>query len=136
MFHSFKLPKNLTKNQILEDIKSWIKYVPDDKKKYYYNLCQIINGNFNFSLKDEIRKLMAKKESINYKEGERAKNLQSHIPYVSYNTREIARKAEYNYLYNKNYKPEVKLYQKADQELLNKLSQDVHYKGNELEEYL
>ena len=88
----------------------------------------IINGNYKFSLKNEIKKLKEKKKEVQYKEGERARNLQNHVPYISNNTRELAKKAELNYLNNNNYQTEVKLYEKPNQKMLNQLSQDVHNK--------
>ncbi len=127
-YKEYKFPKNLTKSQILQDINSWDRYVPDESKKYYKYLSDIINGNYKFSLKNEIKKLKEKKKEVQYKEGERARNLQNHVPYISNNTRELAKKAELNYLNNNNYQTEVKLYEKPNQKMLNQLSQDVHNK--------
>lgn len=123
----YKFPRNLSKKQIQDDITKWEKNVSKENVKYYQALSDIINGKYNFSLKDEIKKLKAKKKNIPYKEGEKAKNLQKHVPIISYNTRQTAKKAEENYLKDKNYRPEVNLYQKPNQKILNKLSQDTHH---------
>lgn len=128
-YGQYQFPNNLPKIQIINDIKNWASNVsPDNGKKYYDILLQIFNNNFRFSLKNDINKLKEKKNNVFYKEGERAQNLQNHIPYISNNTRELARNAEKNYLYDYNYKNEVKLYQKPDQKLLNQLSKDIHFK--------
>ena len=128
-YGEYHFPNNLPKIQIVNDIKNWSLYLStDNEKKYYDILLQIFNNNFKFSLKNEINKLKEKKNNVFYKEGERAQNLQNHIPYVSHSTRELARNAEKNYLYDYNYKNEVKLYQKPDQKLLNQLSKDIHFK--------
>lgn len=123
----YKFPANLSKKQILEDIDKWKKKANEESIIYFKALIDIINGNYKKSLKDEIKKLKDKKKKIPYKEGEKAKNLQKHVPIVSYNTRQLAKNAEENYLKNKNYQPEVKLNQKPNQKMLNKLSQDVHH---------
>ena len=39
----------------------------------------VINGKYNFSLKDEIKKSKAKKKYTHSKEEEKAKNLMSHV---------------------------------------------------------
>lgn len=129
VYKEFRFPYNLTKSEILQDINNWSKYVSEENRIYYKNLYDIVNGNYKFSLKDEIRKLKEKKMENDYRDGERAINLQNHVPYISYNTQELARQAEKNYLYDNNYQPQAKLYQKPDQKMLNQLSQDVHYKN-------
>lgn len=135
-YGEYHFPNNLSKSQIMNDIRNWAIYVPaENGKKYYDILLQIFNNNFKFSLKNEINILKERKRNTFYKEGERAQNLQNHVPYVSYSTRELARNAENNYLYNTNYKNEVKLYQKPDQKLLNQLSKDIHFKEENYSQY-
>ena len=131
----YKFPRNLSKKQIQDDIIKWGKNVPKENVKYYQALSNIIDGKYNFSLKDEIKKLKAKKKNIPYKEGEKAKNLQNHVPVISYNTRQTAKRAEDNYLKDKNYRPEVNLYQKPNQKMLNKLSQDTHHHNGDEDDY-
>lgn len=130
----YKFPRNLSKKQILEDISKWAQTAPEQSIIYYKALADVINGNYKFSLKDEIKKLKAKKKQTSYKEGEKAKNLQKHVPVISHNTRQLAKNAEENYLKNKNYQPEVKLNQKPDQKMLNKLSQDAHHNDDDDDE--
>jgi hypothetical protein len=130
-YKEYKFPRNLSKGQILKDIENWAKVAHEESIIYYNALANIINGNYNFSLKDEIKKLKAKKKQTPYKEGEKAKNLQNHVPVISYNTRQLAKNTEENYLKNKNYTPKVKLNQKSNQEMLNKLSKDTHNKNDD-----
>jgi len=135
-YGEYHFPNNLPRNQIMNDIKSWAFNVPaENGKKYYDILLQIFYNNFKFSLKNDINILKERKKNTFYKEGERAQNLQNHVPYVSYSTRELARNAENNYLYNTTYKNEVKLYQKPDQKLLNQLSKDIHFKEENYSQY-
>ena len=92
---------------ILEEIKNWAMNVPQENRKYYICLYNLINGNYNFSLKNEIKLLKRKKKTV-YK-GEREINLMNHVPFISNYTNNIAKKAEENYLQNENYSPEVDL---------------------------
>lgn len=89
----YKFPKNLSKNSIINDISLQASKAPSQSIIYYEALASIINGNYTFSLKDEIKKLKSKKKPTYYKEGEKAKNLQNHVPTISYNTRQIAKNA-------------------------------------------
>ena len=130
----YKFPRNLSKVEILQDINRWKNEVEKENMKYYEVLGNLINGNYKFSLKDEIKKLKKKKKNVCYKEGDKAKNLQKHVPVVSHYTRQVAKTAEENYIKDKNYQPEVKLYQKPDQRTLNKLSKTVHEKDHEEDE--
>jgi len=130
----YKFPRNLSKNEILQDINSWKNEVEKENIKYYDILGNLINGNYKFSLKDEIKKLKKKKKNVYYKEGDKAKNLQKHVPVISHHTRQMAKNAEENYIKDKNYQPEAKLYQKPDQRTLNKLSKTVHEKDHEEDE--
>lgn len=123
----YRFPKNLPKNRILEDIKKWIENVQPESQPYFFALMDVINGNCNFSLKDEIKKLKAKKKHINSKEGEKAKNLMSHVPYISYNTKMLAKRAEDNYIQDPKYRTEVDLSNKRNQQFYNDLSKDTHY---------
>lgn len=129
----YKFPKNLSKSQILSEIKTWTQCVDPEVVKYYFCLIDIINGKYNFSLKEEIKALKAKKKKIDYKEGEKAKNLMMHVPTVSHNTRNLAKQAEENYLRDKNYRPEVKLGKKPNQKDLNQLSKDAHYHDEDMD---
>lgn len=58
----YKFPKNLSKSRILSEIKLWGECVGDEAKRFYNNLADIINGNYDFSLKDDIKALKAKKK--------------------------------------------------------------------------
>jgi hypothetical protein len=127
---NYKFPKNLPKHVILEEIKNWAMNVPQENRKYYTCLYNLINGNYNFSLKNEIKLLKQKKKTV-YKEGERANNLMNHVPYISHHTNNVAKKAEENYLQNKNYSPEVDLTNKPNQQMLNQLSKNTHVHDNE-----
>ena len=123
----YMFPKNLSKSQILEDIKNWISNIPDDSQQYFFALMDVINGNYKFSLKEEIKKLKAKKKNSYVKEGEKAKNLMSHVPNISYNSKKLAKKAEDAYMNDHNYRPEVDLSNKRNQHFYNELSKDTHY---------
>ena len=123
----YKFPKNLSKSRILSEIKLWGECVGDEAKRFYNNLADIINGNYDFSLKDDIKALKAKKKKIDYKDGEKARNLMMHVPTVSHNTKNLARQAEENYLKDKNYRTEAKLGKKPNQKDLDQLSKDAHY---------
>jgi len=129
----YKFPKNLPKQVILEEIKNWAMNVPKENQKYYSCLYDLINGNYNFSLKNEI-KLLKQKKKTNYKVGERANNLMNHVPIISHHTNNIAKKAEEKYLENKNYSPEVNLGNKPNQQMLNQLSKNTHFHDNENED--
>ena len=126
---NYKFPKNLPKHVILEEIKNWAMNVPQENRKYYTCLYNLINGNYNFSLKNEIKLLKQKKKTV-YKEGERANNLMNHVPCISHHTNNVAKKAEENYLQNKNYSPEVDLTNKPNQQMLNQLSKNTHVHDN------
>ena len=127
---NYKFPKNLPKHVILEEIKNWAMNVPQENRKYYTCLYNLINGNYNFSLRNDI-KLLKQKKKVVYKEGERANNLMNHVPIISYHTNNMAKKAEENYLNNKNYSPEVDLGNKPNQQMLNQLSKNTHFHDNE-----
>ena len=131
----YKFPRNLSKKEIKEDIKNWINNAPEESYQYFTALEDIIDGNYNFSLKDEIKKLKAKKKKkINYKEGEKAKNLMNHVPIISHNTKKLAKKAEENYVKDKNYMTSVDLSNRPNQKDLNRLSKDAHYDYEEEDE--
>jgi hypothetical protein len=129
-YGQYKFPKNLPKQAILEEIKNWEMNVPQESKKFYRCLYNLINGNYNFSLRNDI-KLLKQKKKVVYKEGERANNLMNHVPIISYHTNNMAKKAEENYLNNKNYSPEVDLGNKPNQQMLNQLSKNTHFHDNE-----
>ena len=124
-YGQYKFPKNLPKQAILNEIRNWEMNVPQENRKYYHCLYNLINGNYNFSLRNDIKLLKQKKKNV-YKEGERANNLMMHVPIISYQTKNKAKNAEENYLNNKNYSPEVDLGNKPDQHMLNQLSKNTH----------
>ena len=75
--------------------------VEPEHAKYYHYLYDLINGNYKFSLKNEIAMLKAKtKKNVNYIEGEKAKNLMAHVPTISHHSRGLAKKAEEKYMEN------------------------------------
>ncbi len=130
----YKFPKNLSKTDIINDINKWISFAPKESYQYYLALKDILNGQYNFSLRNEIKKLKAKKKKVNYKEGEKAKNLMNHVPIISHNTKKLAKNAEENYMKDKNYEVQVNLSNKRNQKDLNKLSKNAHYEEEEYEE--
>lgn len=134
-YKTYSFPKNLSKNEILADIKSWMKLVEPEYVKYYRCLYDLIDGNYKFSLKDEIAKLKTqRKKKPNYIEGEKAKNLMAHVPTISHYSKGLAKKAEENYMNDKNYVPEVNLSNKKNQQMYNKLSKNAHSDEVENEE--
>ncbi len=58
----------------------------------------VLNGKYNFSLKEEIKKSKTKKKHTHSKEGEKAKNFMSHLPIISHNAKKQAKRAEDNYI--------------------------------------
>ena len=55
----------------------------------------------------------------------------NHVPIISNHTNNMAKKAEDNYLNNKNYSLEVDLGNKPNQQMLNQLSKNTHVHDNE-----
>lgn len=67
-YGQYKFPKNLPKQAILDEIKNWEMNVPQENRKFYRYLYNLINGNYNFSLRNDIKLLKQKKKNV-YKDG-------------------------------------------------------------------
>ena len=58
----------------------------------------------------------------------------NHVPIISHNTKKLAKKAEENYVKDKNYMTSVDLSNRPNQKDLNRLSKDAHYDYEEEDE--
>ena len=66
-YGKFDFPNNLPKKEMLKEIINWEIYVPQENRKYYTCLYNLVNGNYNFSLNNEIN-LLKQKKKIGFKE--------------------------------------------------------------------